>query len=820
MFWNLFHQVRSAKQVRSFQPSLEVLEERVVMTATSVTIITFPEPALLGASVRLTAQVSPVPPGTGTPMGLVTFTEGTLTLGSSSLSLAGTLDQAGINTTQLPLGTDTITASYAGSGTFAAASATATETVETWSLNVSSPPRSGDTTLTLGETTVNLQTGAAQIDQYLDFSRSDAGRSGPIFGLVYDSAAAAPIIQVEGALSLTPSTAPAPSNIGVMTSLDGSPISITFVANPTFEVNVTLGSASAGLLGDTGLHTWGGTLSITLSSGGDTQTIAASGSDYVVDERNSPYGVGWGLEGVDQLVSVSTLGELWLDGTGDASFFSGTPSVGATFGSPSNDFGTLSEGSGGFTYLAQDGSTILFNTAGYETALVPAAGPSWGFSYNASHDLTLVSAPDGSSTTLNYSGGLLASIIEPGGTVTIGHASGGDLTSIVQSNGATRSLGYALSHFLTLDSWLPYTTTLRYDPNSGAVSNIALSSAENFALTVAALGAGTATLTDGVDNATLLALNSGGSLTQEVQPGGLTQSWGYNSSGEMTLSIDADGHATSDLWSGGNLTKVIDPDGGTFSFGYDPTFNQMTLEIDADGNTTRWGLDSLGETISETDGVGSGTASTWDWSYSAGLMISEIDADGNTLSLGYNTSRQLTHEEMFDSLGTIISNESFTNNSEGYVSLTTMGVGGGSPITVTTNIDALGQLLSEVDGVGNTMSNTWSAAGLMSSSTDGRGIETDYAMSPAGLVTVQVNDANQVSPEATTMSFDAAGNETTMKEAGGLTLVDSYNSDDWLTKQLGFDSGGTQIGSSSFAYDNAGNVTLTVDGAGNETKDF
>jgi len=180
MFWNLFHQVRSAKQVRSFQPSLEVLEERVVMTATSVTLITFPEPALLGASVRLTAQVSPVPPGTGTPMGLVTLTEGTLTLGSASLSLAGTLDQAGITTTQLPLGTDTITASYAGSGTFAAASATATETVETWSLNESSAPRSGDSTVALGETTVNLQTGAAQIDQYLDFSRSDAGRSGPI----------------------------------------------------------------------------------------------------------------------------------------------------------------------------------------------------------------------------------------------------------------------------------------------------------------------------------------------------------------------------------------------------------------------------------------------------------------------------------------------------------------------------------------------------------------------------------------------------------------------------------------------------------------
>jgi len=362
---------------------------------------------------------------------------------------------------------------------------------------------------------------------------------------------------VEGTLSPTPSTAPAPSNIGVMTSLDGSLISITFVANPTFEVNVPLGSASAGLLGDTGLHTWGGTLSVTLSSGGDTQTIAASGSAYVVDERNSPYGAGWGLEGVNQLESLSN-GELWLDGTGDASFFSGTPSVGATFSSPSNDFGTLSEGSGGFTYAAQDGSTILFNTAGYETALVPAAGPSWGFAYNASHDLTLVSAPGGSNTTLNYSAGLLTSIIEPGGTVTVGHDLVGNVTNIVQSNGTTRSLGYSgVSHFLTMDTWLPYTTTLSYDPNSGAVSNIALSSAENYGLTVAALGAGTATLKDGDGNATLLALSSGGSLTQEVQPGGLTQSWGYNSSGEMTLSVDADGHATTDLWSNGNLTKVI-----------------------------------------------------------------------------------------------------------------------------------------------------------------------------------------------------------------------------------------------------------------------
>jgi hypothetical protein len=79
-------------------------------------------PSIQGQSVQFTATVSPVPPGSGTPIGSVSFLDGGSPLGSAPLS-GGV---ATYSTTALGTGTHTITASYQGFEAFSGSSGSLT----------------------------------------------------------------------------------------------------------------------------------------------------------------------------------------------------------------------------------------------------------------------------------------------------------------------------------------------------------------------------------------------------------------------------------------------------------------------------------------------------------------------------------------------------------------------------------------------------------------------------------------------------------------------------------------------------------------------
>ena len=84
-------------------------------TSTTTTLTASSTQASQGATVTLTASVTPTT-GTTQPTGTVTFYNGTTALGTASLSNSS----ATLSVTTLPIGTDSLTASYAGTSTFAA----------------------------------------------------------------------------------------------------------------------------------------------------------------------------------------------------------------------------------------------------------------------------------------------------------------------------------------------------------------------------------------------------------------------------------------------------------------------------------------------------------------------------------------------------------------------------------------------------------------------------------------------------------------------------------------------------------------------------
>jgi hypothetical protein len=82
-------------------------------------------PSVYGQSVTLTATVSPVAPGGGTPTGTVTFQDGATTLGTAPVIAGGA--QLAVST--LAVGGHSLSAGYSGDGNFNASSGTLTQTV-------------------------------------------------------------------------------------------------------------------------------------------------------------------------------------------------------------------------------------------------------------------------------------------------------------------------------------------------------------------------------------------------------------------------------------------------------------------------------------------------------------------------------------------------------------------------------------------------------------------------------------------------------------------------------------------------------------------
>ncbi len=120
-----------------------------VSGASTTTTLSAPASGASGSSVTLTATVAS--PG-GAPGGSVAFYNGKSSLGSGTLNASGV---ATLSTTTLPVGTDTVTATYAGTGDFAASTSAPV------SLTITAPPvtPAGSFAVSANPTSLTVQEG-------------------------------------------------------------------------------------------------------------------------------------------------------------------------------------------------------------------------------------------------------------------------------------------------------------------------------------------------------------------------------------------------------------------------------------------------------------------------------------------------------------------------------------------------------------------------------------------------------------------------------------------------------------------------------------
>jgi hypothetical protein len=118
--------------------------QTVNLASSAVLLSSSANPSIVGQSVKITVSVSATAPGSGTPTGTVTFTDGGATIGTSTLSSG----QTSISLSTLTVGSHSITAAYQGDSNFAAGLSAA------FSQSISSLPPTTTTLISSSNTAV------------------------------------------------------------------------------------------------------------------------------------------------------------------------------------------------------------------------------------------------------------------------------------------------------------------------------------------------------------------------------------------------------------------------------------------------------------------------------------------------------------------------------------------------------------------------------------------------------------------------------------------------------------------------------------------
>jgi hypothetical protein len=121
----------------------------VVQALTSTALVASPNPSGFNEAVTLTATVSMLPPGGGSPSGVVQFFDGATLLGTVPLTTSGT---AALTTNGLAAGSHTLTATYGGDPNFAASSQAGALTVKAASGSSTTTVTSSANPATTGQT--------------------------------------------------------------------------------------------------------------------------------------------------------------------------------------------------------------------------------------------------------------------------------------------------------------------------------------------------------------------------------------------------------------------------------------------------------------------------------------------------------------------------------------------------------------------------------------------------------------------------------------------------------------------------------------------
>jgi YD repeat-containing protein len=175
----------------------------------------------------------------------------------------------------------------------------------------------------------------------------------------------------------------------------------------------------------------------------------------IVNRRDSAFGSGWDIAGLQELVENDDHSILLIDGDGtqlNFNVYSRDAATGiTTYSSPAGDFSVLKQlADGTFTRTLQDQSVYTFNAQKKLVNVVDAHDLETDYVYNTSGQLTQVVDAMGRTTTLSYNAnGKVIAITDPANRITqMQYDMAGNLIAIINPDNSQQSYQYDADHHL------------------------------------------------------------------------------------------------------------------------------------------------------------------------------------------------------------------------------------------------------------------------------------------------------------------------------------------------------------------------------------
>lgn len=306
-----------------------------------------------------------------------------------------------------------------------------------------------------------------------------------------------------------------------------------------------------------------------------------------VNTSASPFGSGWGLSGLLELIENPDGTILVVDGNGSEWVFDPPEQTGEVYQSPAGDFSRLIKlPDGRFQRTHTDQTIETFSSSNKLASIQDRHGNTTSFIYNAVDQLESVIDPVGLTTTFRYSGQRVVEIEDPAGRVTFLEYANGNLTRITDPDNSARQFSYdSLNRLVGEVDKLGRNEQIQYGFSGRIESAIRKDGSKIDYSPVQTAGLARPDLTNVTTSQ--VAANDFGSLatTQRADANGNLVQLELDKLGQLISSRDAEGDQ-------GAIART--------------EFNLVDRVVDGRGNVTIYGYDEYGNTVSTSDVISRG----------------------------------------------------------------------------------------------------------------------------------------------------------------------------------------------------------------------
>lgn len=491
---------------------------------------------------------------------------------------------------------------------------------------------------------------------------------------------------------------------------------------------------------------------------------------------------------------------------------------------------TVTDEAGRTVTLSYDGSDRIVR-------LADPAGRTVGYAYDGSGDLVEVTDVRGQRWTYAYEDHLLLSRTDPNGHVDFENVYDADGAVLTQEDGEGGLTRFEYLPSLTRTT-SPEGRVTEYHYVGGQlvqkVEAAGTREAATWRYEYDVTTRGVTRTTDPRGNVWTAAYNSAGLRTSTRTPLSHTTSTTYDAQGNVLTHRDELSVTTTMTYDGGGnlLTRSRPVSGQTVSWTYaydDVRYpGDLTRLTDPLGKVTQYAYDAYGNQTSVTDPTGAQATSTYDV---LGRPETTVSPRGNEAG---NDPADYTTRYDYDAAGNLLSQvdplgneQRWTYDPAGNQASATDEAGKQTRYAY----DDADRLVTTTRADLTTLQQGYDSDGLLLSRTDGAGVRTDYVGDAHGRLS-SVTDPNR---RTTTFSYDANGNLTTVVDPASETTTNTYDASNRLTRiaysdgttsgvTFSYDAAGRRTGitdttgNSTFVYDALGMLTQHTDGAGRTTR--